>query len=84
MAKVEIYTKDYCPYCKRTKATLTDLGVSFENYEITDNEPMRQQMIARSKRKTVPQIFINDHHVGGNDDLHTALKNGTLKKLLQK
>lgn len=82
MTNVEIYTKGYCPFCKKAKATLRDLGISFEEYEITNDANLAQEMQTRSQRKTVPQIFVGDQHVGGNDDLQASLKNGSFKKLL--
>lgn len=83
MVKVEAYTKGYCPYCKKAKATLRGLGVEFAEYDITDNGKKAKEMRERSQRKTVPQIFIDDHHVGGNDDLQAALRSGELHQLLK-
>lgn len=80
--KVTIYSKGYCPYCIRAKRTLKKLGLKFEEFDITFNKAYANKMHKLSKRKTVPQIFINSHHLGGNDDLQTALKNGELKKLI--
>lgn len=81
--KVTVYSKGYCPYCKIAKATLKKLGVEFEEFDITFNRAYAKQMRELSRRKTVPQIFIDGHHIGGNDDLQLALKNGELKKHLQ-
>ena len=83
MPKIEVYSKGYCPFCKMTKSTLRDLGLKFQEIDITNNPKRQQEMNKRSKRRTVPQIFINNQHVGGNDDLQIALSNGKLKKLLQ-
>ena len=80
--KVVIYTKGYCPYCRKAKATLKELGLAFEEFDITFDRARAKAMRELSQRKTVPQIFIDDHHVGGNDDLQAAVKNGTLNKLL--
>lgn len=82
MNKVQIYSKSYCPYCKMAKATLTRLGIDFEDFDVTSNKALETEMHQRSQRKTVPQIFINDFHLGGNDDLRAALKSGQLKQLL--
>ncbi len=82
MNKIEIYTKGYCPYCKRAKATLNNLGLTFEEFEITDSEKFTEEMQARSSRKTVPQIFIGGQHIGGGDDFHFALRDGKLAHLL--
>ena len=82
LAKVEIYTKDYCPYCKRAKHLLTTKGVSFEEYDITNDAAGQRDMIQRSERRTVPQIFIDGFHVGGSDDLIEANRTGQLDQLL--
>ncbi|CAI89082.1 MULTISPECIES: glutaredoxin 3 [Pseudoalteromonas] len=82
MTKIEIYSKSYCPYCKRAKATLTRLGLDFEEFEITDSEKLTKEMQQRSGRKTVPQIFINSQHIGGGDDFHHALNSGSLADLI--
>ena len=82
MAKVEIYTKDYCPYCKRAKHLLATKGVTFEEYDVTDDAAGQRDMIQRSQRRTVPQIFIDGYHVGGSDDLIEANRNGQLDQLL--
>jgi len=83
MTKVQIYSKSYCPYCKMTKAILNKLGIDFEDFDVTNDAILEQEMRVRSQRNTVPQIFINDYHLGGNDDLYAALKSGKLDKLLQ-
>lgn len=82
MAKVEVYSKGYCPFCKMTKATLRSLGVNFTEFDITSDAKKTQEMRKRSQRQTVPQVFIDGSHIGGNDDLQEALHNGKLKKLL--
>lgn len=81
--KVTIYSKGYCPYCKQAKATLKKLGLKFEEIDITFSRKQAKLMRERSMRKTVPQIFIDEHHIGGNDDLQAALKKGTLAGLLK-
>ena len=82
MMKVEIYTKSYCPYCHRAKALLDAKGVDYQEYEISTDESIQQEMRERSNRATVPQIFINNFHVGGSDDLLEAQENGLLDELL--
>jgi GrxC family glutaredoxin len=82
MKKIEIYSKSYCPFCKRVKATLTRLGLSYEEFEITESEKLTQQMQERSGRRTVPQVFINGEHIGGGDDFHAALESGALAHLI--
>ena len=83
MAKVEIYTKAFCPYCARAMKLLASKGVTPEEYDITMGGPKRAEMIQRaSGRSTVPQIFIDDRHVGGSDDLAALDSAGKLDPLL--
>ncbi|MDE3060350.1 MAG: glutaredoxin 3 [Pseudomonadota bacterium] len=83
MANVTIYTKDYCPYCNKAKALLTRKGKPFHEIDITHDEKLQQEMIARSGgRKTVPQIFIGNAHVGGCDDLYALDSAGQLDAML--
>ena len=83
MARVEIYTKSFCPYCARAKSLLQAKGAHFEEHEISIDAPRRAEMIQRAGgRTTVPQIFIGDRHVGGSDDLHALDRNGQLDTLL--
>lgn len=82
--QIVIYTKDYCPFCKAAKALLTGKGVTFTNFEISNDDNKRAEMIARaSGRTTVPQIFIGDSHVGGYDDLAALNSAGGLDALLR-
>ena len=82
-AKVEIYTTGWCPYCARARQLLTSKGVEFEEIDVDAHPQAREQMIARSGRRTVPQIFINQTHVGGCDDLIALDEAGGLEPLLQ-
>ena len=83
MQNVEIYTKGYCPYCKRAKALLEQKGVEFTEYEIDKNPNLRDPMIERANGgHTVPQIFIGDTHVGGCDDMFALEGQGKLDALL--
>lgn len=83
MAKVEIYTKAFCPYCSRAMRLLVDKGVEPVEYDITMGGPQRQEMIQRANgRTTVPQVFIDGAHVGGSDDLAALDARGGLDPLL--
>lgn len=82
MPKIEIYTKSYCPYCKAAKQTLNSMGLSYREIEVSTSQVLFDEMVNRSQRKTVPQIFVGDVHVGGYDDLVIAIKNGQFKKAL--
>jgi glutaredoxin 3 len=82
MARVTIYTKSWCPYCAAAKELLTRKGVSFEEIEISGRNDLRDEMVQRSGRATVPQIFIGERHVGGCDDLYALDNRGDLDPLL--
>ena len=80
---ITLYTKDYCPYCQRAKALLTQKGVRFTNIEIADNPKLTAEMVERAGgRRTVPQIFIDNLHVGGADDMFALERAGLLDELL--
>lgn len=82
-AKVEIYTWRTCPYCIRAKQLLKSKGVEFTEYSIDGDEAARSQMAQRANgRRSVPQIFINDQHIGGCDDIHDLDWQGKLDPLL--
>ncbi|MEQ8540165.1 MAG: glutaredoxin 3 [Coleofasciculus sp. D1-CHI-01] len=82
--KVEIYTWSRCPYCMRAKGLLNEKGINFTEYCIDGDEQTREQMAQRANgRRSLPQIFINDHHIGGCDDLYGLELQGELDTLLQ-
>ena len=82
-APVTMYTTSWCPYCSRARALLARKGVSFEDIDVEAAPDKRAEMQTRSGRRSVPQIFIGDHHVGGCDDLHALEQAGKLDALLQ-
>ena len=83
-AKVEIYTWSTCPFCVRAKGLLDRKGVQYTEYCIDGDEAARAKMAQRaSGRRSLPQIFINDQHVGGCDDIHALNSQGKLDPLLQ-
>lgn len=82
MAKIEIYTTPFCGYCARAKSLLDDKGASYEEMDVMMDDKKRTEMRERSRRTTVPQIFINGQHVGGSDDLAALEKAGKLDALL--
>lgn len=82
MSEIIIYTKEVCPYCVRAKALLQRKGAKFTEIKITD-EATKEEMLKKSGgRMTVPQIFINDIHIGGCDDLYALDSAGKLNELL--
>ncbi|NND61212.1 MAG: glutaredoxin 3 [Gammaproteobacteria bacterium] len=81
--RVVMYGTAYCPYCVRARGLLDDKGVSYEDIRLENAPELRQEMERRSGRRTVPQIFIGDTHVGGSDDLYALERNGKLDELLR-
>ena len=82
-ANVEIYTWATCPFCLRAKSLLNKKGVNFTEYSIDGDEEARYKMAKRANGRTsLPQIFINDQHIGGCDDLYALEKQGNLDPLL--
>ncbi len=82
MPNIEIYTQNTCPYCVRAKRLLNELGLSYTEYEVSFDTDKRAEMISRSQRYTVPQIFIDGQSVGGSDELFALVKNGELFRML--
>lgn len=83
MSKVEIFTKGYCPYCQRAKALLEQKGVEYIEFPIGKQPELRDTMIERANGGyTVPQIFINQQHIGGCDDMFALESQNKLDKLL--
>lgn len=82
--KAVMYKTPICPFCERAKALLLKKGVEVEERDITTDPKLFTEMLERSGgRKTVPQIFIGDYHVGGSDDLYALEKSGELDQVLQ-
>lgn len=83
MAKVEIYTKAFCPFCTRAMTLLNAKSAAIDEYDITLGGPRRDEMLARSNGgATVPQIFIDGRHIGGSDELAALDAAGRLDPLL--
>lgn len=83
MAKITMYSTQWCPFCKRAEQLLQLKGYSeIDKISIDEQPEMRQEMIDRSGRRSVPQIFLNDIHVGGYDDLVQLEREGKLDALL--
>jgi glutaredoxin 3 len=82
MAKIEIYTTPWCGYCARAKALLEKKGAAFEETDVMEDSVKRAEMRERSRRSTVPQIFINGQHIGGSDELAALEQAGQLDALL--
>ncbi len=82
MAKIEIYTTPFCGYCARAKGPLDRKGAAYEEMDVMMDDKKRNEMRERSRRTTVPQIFINGEHVGGSDELAALESAGKLDALL--
>ena len=84
MATVTIYSSDYCPFCVRAKQLLTAKGVAFNEIRVDGERELRQEMMEKSGRHTVPQIWIDELHVGGCDELFALEREQKLDPLLAK
>jgi glutaredoxin 3 len=80
--KVIIYSTQQCPYCDQARALFDRKNIPYTEIKIDQDPAQRDEMVKRSGRRTVPQIFINDHHVGGCDDLYALERAGQLDPLL--
>jgi glutaredoxin 3 len=82
MSKVQIYTTGWCPYCLAAKSLLDDKGIAYDEIDASDNA-VRMEMIQRSHgRRTVPQIFIDDRHIGGYNEIAALERGGQLDPYL--
>ena len=83
MAKIEVFTKFFCPYCSRAKALLERKGVEYQEIDLTTDRAGFDAMVARAGgARTVPQIFIDGKHIGGSDDMAALDARGGLDPLL--
>ncbi len=81
MANIEIYTKDWCSFCKGAKSLLNQKGLKYVELDVTHNHNLETEMQNRSNRRSVPQIFIDGNHIGGSDDLRALSRRGDLDGL---
>ena len=79
---VVIYSSDYCGYCHRAKQLLNSKGVKYIELAVDVDQNLRKEMVRKSGRQTVPQIWIGKKHIGGCDELHHLERLGTLNNLL--
>ena len=83
MKKIEIYTKNNCSFCDNAKIFFKSKNLSFIEYNIEENYNYLEEMLQRSKgKKLMPQIFINNYHIGGYDNLRNIIDSGDFKKIL--
>ena len=81
---VTLYTTQFCPYCMRAKGLLDDKNVAYEDIAVDREPQLRREMMERSGRRTVPQIWIGERHIGGFDDLALLERQGQLDELLER
>ena len=79
---IVVYSTEVCPYCVMAKKLLKSKGLTYREIDITHDEALQQEMVARSGRRTVPEIFIDDDFVGGYDDLARLNATGELDRRL--
>jgi glutaredoxin 3 len=84
MPPVRVYSTLFCPYCVMAKRLLEQKGVDYHEIRVDESPGMREEMMRISGRRTVPQIFVGDTHVGGFDDLSALERAGKLDPLLQR
>jgi GrxC family glutaredoxin len=82
VANLEIYSKEWCPYCAKAKALLKAKGLAYQEIDVTTDEVRQQEMVARSGRRTVPQLFLDGVSIGGYDDLANLNATGELDRRL--
>ena len=83
LPEVKIYATGWCPYCQRAKDLLSRKNLAFTEINVEDDPKFRDEMVQRSGRRTVPQIFIGARHIGGCDDLFALDRSGELDRLIQ-
>ncbi|ORX60371.1 glutaredoxin [Hesseltinella vesiculosa] len=84
--KIVIFSKTYCPYCTSTKTLFKKLGQDATIIELdtrNDGSAIQNYLLTKTGQRTVPNVFVKQQHIGGNDNVQAANGNGTLKKLLE-
>ncbi|MGA2707883.1 MAG: glutaredoxin 3 [Steroidobacteraceae bacterium] len=80
---ITIYAAGWCPYCQRAKNLLVQKNLGFIEINVEDDPKFRDEMVKRSGRRSIPQIFIGERHIGGCDDLFALDRSGELDRLIQ-
>ena len=81
---VTLYTTRFCPYCIRARNLLDHKGVAYQDIAVDNDPQLRREMMIRSGRDTVPQIWIGEHHIGGFDDMQLLDRQGRLDEILER
>ena len=83
MKKITMYSGDPCPYCGAAKALLKSKNIEIEEFDIWKDAAKAKEMLKRTNgKRTIPQMFVGDHYIGGNDDLQALNRSGELDQLL--
>jgi glutaredoxin 3 len=82
--EIMLYTTHYCPYCIRARDLLNEKGVAYKDIAVDHDPQLRREMMERSGRSTVPQIWIGEQHIGGSDELMLLERQGNLDDLLDR
>ncbi len=82
-ADITVYRTGWCPYCERARQILLKKGLKFAEIDVEEDSAKRAEMIARSGRRTVPQIFIGERHIGGCDELTALAESGELDRIIE-
>ena len=80
--RVVVYVTDYCPYCTRAKSLLERRGIAYDEADVSNDADKRAWLVSTTKRRTVPQIFIDGTPIGGSDDLHDLDRSGKLAEMM--
>lgn len=83
MPEVVMYSTGWCPYCARARALFERKGIAFREIDIETDAELRAEMLTRSGRRSVPQIFVGERHVGGFEELYDLERSGELDSILQ-
>ena len=83
MYKLEIYSRENCHYCKMAKRVLNSKGIQYQEYDITYDSVLADEMRKRSNQLIVPQIFLNHEHIGGFENMMVEIENGAFMQKLQ-
>lgn len=83
MTEIVMYMRPTCPFCQRATALLQSKGMAIEFIDLNENPALKEEMIQKTGRNTVPQIYINNQHVGGCDDLEALEASGKLDEMLK-
>lgn len=78
-----MYSTGWCGYCARARALFARKGIAFRDIDVESDAELRQEMLARSGQRSVPQIFIGSRHIGGSEELFALERSGELEKLLK-